>query len=157
MNIFGIPSRPCRLPCQGQTRRPSQRRAFTAEYKLGILADADAAAARPGAIGALLRREGLYSSHLAAWRRERQAGTLRGLTQPHKLRTVQGLQKHGACRWRRKRGTKMAAKWCPAKGAVRSEPFPLLRSVVRNGPEPSRARRCWARRSEPLTARTVLR
>src|ERR1017187_1122884 len=33
-------------------------------------------------------------------------------------------------------------------GAIRSEPFPLLRSVVRNGPEPSRARRCWARRSE---------
>jgi hypothetical protein len=56
-----------------------------------------------------------------------------------------------------KKGTKMAAKWSPAKGAVRSEPFPLLRSVVRNGPEPSRARRCWARRSEPLTARTVLR
>jgi hypothetical protein len=56
-----------------------------------------------------------------------------------------------------KKGTKMAAKWSPAKGTVRSEPFPLLRSVVRNGPEPSRARRYWARRSEPLTARTVLR
>src|SRR5450759_1086962 len=56
-----------------------------------------------------------------------------------------------------KKGTKMAAKWSPARGAVRSEPFPLLRSVVRNGPERSRARRCWARRSEPLTARTVLR
>ena len=35
-----------------------------------------------------------------------------------------------------KKGTKMAAKWSPAKGAVRSEPFPHLRSVVRNGPEP---------------------
>jgi hypothetical protein len=45
-----------------------------------------------------------------------------------------------------KKGTKMAAKWPPARGAVRSELFPLLRSVVRNGPEPSRARRCWARR-----------
>src|ERR1035437_5494208 len=56
-----------------------------------------------------------------------------------------------------KKGTKMAAKWSPARGAVRSEPFPLLRSVVRNGPERSRARRCWARRSEPLTARNVLR
>ena len=54
-------------------------------------------------------------------------------------------------------GLSVAAKWSPARGAVRSEPFPLLRSVVRNGPEPSRARRCWARRSEPLTARTVLR
>src|ERR1039458_6440480 len=56
-----------------------------------------------------------------------------------------------------KKGTKMAAKWSLTRRAVRSEPFPLLRSVVKNGPEPSRARRCWARRSEPLTARTVLR
>src|ERR1035437_3765163 len=39
-----------------------------------------------------------------------------------------------------KKGTKMAAKWSPAKGAVRSEPFPLLRSVVRHCPEPSRGR-----------------
>jgi hypothetical protein len=37
-----------------------------------------------------------------------------------------------------KKGTKMAAKWSPARGAVWSEPFPLLRSVVRNGPEPSK-------------------
>ena len=61
----------------------AKRRTFTAEYKLRILAEADAAAAQPGAIGALLRREGLYSSHLATWRRERQAGILKGLT-PHK-------------------------------------------------------------------------
>lgn len=58
----------------------AKRRAFTAEYKLAILAEADAAAAHPGAIGALLRREGLYSSHLVTWRRERQAGILKGLT-----------------------------------------------------------------------------
>src|SRR5450432_513884 len=56
-----------------------------------------------------------------------------------------------------KKGTILAAKWSPSRGAVRSQPFPLLRAVVQNGPEPSRARRCWARRSEPLTARTVLR
>jgi len=60
-----------------------KRRAFTAEYKQRILAEADAAATQPGAIGALLRREGLYSSHLVTWRRERQAGILKGLT-PHK-------------------------------------------------------------------------
>jgi len=46
----------------------AKRRAFTAEYKLAILAEADAAA-HPGGIGALLRREGLYSSHLVTWRR----------------------------------------------------------------------------------------
>ena len=61
----------------------AKRRRFTAEYKLRILAEADAAAAQPGAIGALQRREGLYSSHLVTWRRERQAGILKGLT-PHK-------------------------------------------------------------------------
>ncbi len=61
----------------------AKRRAFTAEYKLAILAEADAAAAHPGGIGALLRREALYSSHLVTWRRERQAGILKGLT-PHK-------------------------------------------------------------------------
>ena len=61
----------------------AKRRTFTAEYKLRILAEADAAAAQPGAIGALLRREGLYSSHLVTWRREREGGILKGLT-PHK-------------------------------------------------------------------------
>jgi transposase-like protein len=61
----------------------AKRRTFTAEYKLQILAEADAAASQPGAIGALQRREGLYSSHLVTWRRERQNGMLKGLT-PHK-------------------------------------------------------------------------
>jgi transposase len=61
----------------------AKRRTFTAEYKQRILTEADVAAAQPGAIGALLRREGLYSSHLVTWRRERQAGILKGLT-PHK-------------------------------------------------------------------------
>lgn len=61
----------------------AKRRTFTAEYKQRILAEADAAAAQSGGIGALLRREGLYSSHLVTWRRERQAGVLKGLT-PHK-------------------------------------------------------------------------
>jgi transposase len=61
----------------------AKRRTFTAEYKQRILEEADAAAAQPGAIGALLRREGLYSSHLVTWRRERQDAVLKGLT-PHK-------------------------------------------------------------------------
>ena len=59
----------------------AKRRTFTAAYKQSILAEADAAL--PGAIGALLRREGLYSSHLVTWRRERQVGILKGLT-PHR-------------------------------------------------------------------------
>ena len=58
----------------------ARRRSFTAEYKLRILAEADEAASQPGAIGALLRREALYSSHLVTWRRERKEGILKGLT-----------------------------------------------------------------------------
>lgn len=49
------------------------RRRFTAEYKLRMLRAADACA-QPGELGALLRREGLYSSHLAKWRTQRAAG-----------------------------------------------------------------------------------
>jgi transposase-like protein len=56
-----------------------KRRTFTADYKLRILQEADAATV-PGTIGALLRREGLYSSLLAAWRQERAGGSLAGLT-----------------------------------------------------------------------------
>jgi transposase-like protein len=51
------------------------RRTFTAEYKRRILAEADACPR--GQIGSVLRREGLYYSHLAKWRGERAAGTLR--------------------------------------------------------------------------------
>ncbi len=59
-----------------------KRRTFAAEYKLRIVREADAALASgdAGAVGELLRREGLYSSHLTVWRRERDAGELAGLT-----------------------------------------------------------------------------
>ena len=57
----------------------AKRRRFTADYKRRILAGADAAKGS-GEIGAMLRREGLYSSHLTKWRREREAGILEGLT-----------------------------------------------------------------------------
>ncbi len=57
----------------------AKRRTFTAEYKQRVLTAADVAAAH-GGIGALLRREGLYSSHLVTWRRERRAGIVTGLT-----------------------------------------------------------------------------
>ena len=60
----------------------AKRRGFKAEYKQRVLNEADQAAATglAGAVGAILRREGLYSSHLAAWRRAREAGELSGLT-----------------------------------------------------------------------------
>jgi transposase-like protein len=56
----------------------AQRRQFSAEYKLRILKEADACKGS-GEIGALLRREGLYSSHLVTWRRLRDTGALLGM------------------------------------------------------------------------------
>jgi len=50
---------------------------FTADYKLRILQEAERRA--PGQVGALLRREGLYSSHLTTWRKQREAGSLAAL------------------------------------------------------------------------------
>src|SRR6266513_4433778 len=58
----------------------ARRRSFTAKYKLEILAAYDAA--EPGEKGAILRREGLYSSHIVEWRRARDAGALAGLARP---------------------------------------------------------------------------
>ena len=57
----------------------AQRRRFTAEYKQRILQEAEACT-HSGEVGALLRREGLYSSHLSTWRHQRAQGELQGLT-----------------------------------------------------------------------------
>ena len=57
------------------------RRRFTAAYKLRIVQEADACS-EPGEVGALLRREGLYSSHLTKWRKQREDGALRELGRP---------------------------------------------------------------------------
>jgi len=61
-----------------QVTAKAKRRRFTAEYKLRVLREADALA-ETGGIGEMLRREGLYTSHLSTWRRERERGELEGL------------------------------------------------------------------------------
>ena len=65
------------IPDPEVPERPTRRR-FSAAYKVAIL-DAYEAATEPGAKGALLRREGLYSSHLTEWRRLRALGGLEAL------------------------------------------------------------------------------
>jgi len=55
----------------------ASRRRFTVEYKRKIVREADGCKT-PGAVGALLRREGLYSSHLTVWRAARERGELAG-------------------------------------------------------------------------------
>jgi transposase len=61
-----------------EVRPKAQRRQFTAEYKQRLLDEADACTT-PSQRGALVRREGLYSSHLTTWRRQRAHGILDGL------------------------------------------------------------------------------
>src|SRR6202522_2903646 len=58
----------------------ARRRTFTAQYKLDVVAEYDAAAT--GEKGAVLRREGLYSSHVIEWRRARDSGALAGPARP---------------------------------------------------------------------------
>jgi transposase-like protein len=70
------------------------RRRFPKEYKLRILQEADACT-RPGEVGALLRREGLYSSHLTHWREQRLDGTLKALERkrgPKPKRTTEQVE-----------------------------------------------------------------
>jgi len=62
-----------------EVREKPTRRRFTAAYKLKILQEADECR-EPGEVGALLRREGLYSSHLRTWKKQRDEGALSGLT-----------------------------------------------------------------------------
>ncbi len=61
------------------TAKPTRRR-YTADYKHRILREADTCT-RPGELGAFLRREGLYSSNLTVWRKQRERGEIEGLSQ----------------------------------------------------------------------------
>ena len=65
-------------PPDPEVPEKKSRRMFTVAYKLRILKEADKCEA-PGEIGTLLRREGLYSSHLTIWRRHRREGILQGV------------------------------------------------------------------------------
>lgn len=69
----------------------ARRRTFTAAYKLAVLAEYDNAS-EPGAKGAILRREGLYSAHIVEWRKARQAGALAGLSRPRGRRPADPLR-----------------------------------------------------------------
>ena len=75
---FGPTARSAATAPDPEVPAKAERRRFTAAYRLGILKQADACK-RPGELGALLRREGLYSSHLANWRRQREQGALRDM------------------------------------------------------------------------------
>jgi transposase len=75
----GVPG-PERVP-DPELVEQAKRRSFTADYKARILAEADACT-QPGEVGELLRREGLYTSHLTYWRKQRKDGALKELGRP---------------------------------------------------------------------------
>ncbi len=82
---LGVEERSDEAPSAGGNAAPNsevvakpKRRRFTAEYRLRMLEEADRCSG-PGEVGQLLRREGLYSSHLSNWRKARREGALRGL------------------------------------------------------------------------------
>src|ERR1700694_4006943 len=74
--VAAVPERP-----DPEVRERPTRRSFTVDYKLRILDEADACA-EARKVGALLRREGLYYSHLAHWRQQCAAGGRAALAQP---------------------------------------------------------------------------
>ena len=85
---FVAGGRAARAGCSGPEQVPdpelveqAKRRSFSAEYKAKILAKADACT-RPGEVGELLRAEGLYTSHLTYWRKQRKDGALKELGKP---------------------------------------------------------------------------
>ena len=86
-------------PRAGQPRR----RVFTAEYKLRMVAEYDRATAA-GERGALLRREGLYHSHVIEWRKARDAGTLVARSAAERPEAPQGMEKEQTSPRRRRRG-----------------------------------------------------
>jgi transposase-like protein len=80
MNGLDGPVHAGTMPDPEVPERPRRRR-FTAAYKLAILREVDAST-EPGQVGAILRRERLYSSHLVDWRRARDRGALEALARP---------------------------------------------------------------------------
>src|SRR5680860_1522618 len=93
-SVQGNGTTPAGVPNPELAERAHRRR-FTSEYKLAILAEADGLTG-PGEIGALLRREGLYSSHLSVWRRQRDQGALEALSRPRGRKPTEPLQAENA-------------------------------------------------------------
>jgi transposase-like protein len=82
------------VPDPELAERPKRRR-FSAEFKLRVLREADACA-KPGELGALLRREGLYSSHLSSWRSQREQGALKELARKRGRKPADPLEAENA-------------------------------------------------------------
>jgi transposase-like protein len=117
-----------------RAERPKRRR-FSAEYKAKILAEYDAA--EHGERGAILRREGLYSSHLVEWRRARDAGALTGLAPTAKDRRDREIAELTA------RAEKAEAELAQTRAALDlvGKAHALLETLSESAERPKRSRR----------------
>jgi transposase len=93
----------------------ARRRQFTAAYKVRILREADAC--EPGQLGTLLRREGLYSSHLTHWRQQREQGQLTALTPRRRGRPARAAGEPELARLRRE-NERLAQKLAAAEAVI---------------------------------------
>ena len=89
MKLLGTPSI-VKAESDPEVPENKPRRKFTAKYKLDILRKADACT-EPGQVGAVLRREGLYSSNLTIWRRQREQGLLDAMSPKKRGRKKQEI------------------------------------------------------------------
>jgi transposase-like protein len=123
------------VPNPELTERP-RRRGFTADYKLRIVREADRCT-QAGEIGALLRREGLYTSHLSAWRRQRDRGGLVALGRPRGRRHGHPLAAEVATL--RKRAERAEAELAKARKVieVQGNVSALLGILLESGSAPS--------------------
>jgi transposase-like protein len=112
-----------------------KRRSFTAEYKAGILAEYDAA--DRGGRGAILRREGLYSSHIIEWRKAAQAGAAAGLGPASKDRRDKEIEQL------RVRAEKAEAELARSRAALdlMGKAHALLETLSESAEPPTRSKR----------------
>lgn len=136
-----VPSVPLPDPEVPEQLEQPRRRHFTVGYKLRILSEADAARTT-GEIGALLRRKGLYSSHLAAWRRQREQGILQALAPQRRGRPSSSPNQRELARLRQENG-RLSQKLAAAE-AVIAIPKNVSRLLGLVEPSsPSSERPCW--------------
>jgi len=120
----------------------ARRRQFTVGYKLRILSEADAARTT-GEIGALLRREGLYSSHLAAWRRQREDGILTALSPRRRGRPASSPEQRELARLRQE-NERLGQRLVAAEAVIEiQKKVSCLLGLVEPS-QPSDERSCWA-------------
>lgn len=113
--------------------RPTRRR-FTSAYKLAVLNEYEQLT-DPGAKGALLRREGLYSSHIVEWRRARDAGAIEGLTT--KVRRSKHVAEHKEIERLRRRNEPLEDQLAKHKQAleIQGKASELLARLLAEGEE----------------------